>query len=309
MSYRPLRLAVLSSSVRPEPPVSSGYTYRYFRFRITDNNGSAYTAIQEIELRSLNAGADVTSPSTPASSSSNFPGNDASKVVDNDTTTFTSGAWVAAESSTFPHYVSVDLGSPTTILEFSILAQAYTEGLNRAPRNFLFQGSSNNSSWNTLLTVTGENDWAVGVPKIYALPVASPLPHRYWRIVKVQVAGSFLEPSELQLLGGGTPRTATLTSSDVPTFGSVSDLNDGNLTTRCYWTGAVAEASTFWIKFDLGSAFVVDGFRQGGYDEAGRHMDAFTMQYSDDDSTWVSYSFQSGLPYPGNFTLSPIIPL
>jgi hypothetical protein len=44
--------------------------------------------------------------------------------------------------------------------------------------------------------------------------------------------------------------------------------------------------------------------KQAGYDTSGRHMINFTLQNSDDGSSWTTYSTKTGLAYPGNNTLS-----
>jgi len=137
--------------------------------------------------------------------------------------------------------------------------------------------------------------------------------HRYWRFVGIAVpGGGFLEVSELQLFEGATQATgATLSSSSAPVFGAVADLADDNLSTRCYWTEAVAEDSAFWIQFDLGAGNdrPIDGFKQGGFDEANRCIEGCTLEFSDNASSWTALGSVSGLTYPGNFTLSALIPI
>lgn len=131
--------------------------------------------------------------------------------------------------------------------------------------------------------------------------------HRYWRVNSLSVTdSSFFEISELQLLSGGTvvSESKTYSSSVAPDGLSLSNLFDGSTSTRCYWAVATAEGAGFYIQIDLGSAIVVDGVRQAGYDTPGRHMDAFTLQYSDDASAWTTLATKTGLTYPGNNTLS-----
>lgn len=133
-------------------------------------------------------------------------------------------------------------------------------------------------------------------------------PHRYWRVRGISVPGSFLEISELQLLQEGVDVTAeaSKSSSDAPSFGSLSLLFDGNLSSRCFWTNTIAEGAGFWIAFDFGDGEVrnVTGVKQGGYDTSDRYMDTFTLEHSDDGVSWTALGTKSGLAYPGNFTLS-----
>jgi hypothetical protein len=130
---------------------------------------------------------------------------------------------------------------------------------------------------------------------------------RYWRIKSISVPGAFLEISEVQFCAGGTRQTGTLASSDVPVGGSITDLNDNVLTTRCYWDNAVAVAAGFWIRMDLGSVKVIDGIKLGGFDTTNRYPTAFTLEKSTDNSIWTAVGSVSGLSYPGNNTLSSTI--
>ena len=130
---------------------------------------------------------------------------------------------------------------------------------------------------------------------------------RYWRITSLSVPDvAFLEISEVQLLDGSTVVSSGKTYSTNPalTGGSLGDLFDGNLTTRAFWAKADAIDPSFYLKVDLGTAMVVDGVKQGGFDNSNRYMSAFTLQYSSDDSSWTTLGSKSGLSYPGNNTLS-----
>ena len=139
------------------------------------------------------------------------------------------------------------------------------------------------------------------------LTVETPGSARYWRVNSLTVSGLYLEISELQFFNGATQRTGTLTASSTPASGLVSNLNDGNLSTRCYWDASVANNGSFWIQMDLGSAQLVNGIKQGGFDTSNRYMSAFTLQYSSDASSWTTLGSASGLSYPGNNTLSALI--
>ena len=136
-------------------------------------------------------------------------------------------------------------------------------------------------------------------------------PHRYWRLIDIECPDAppgYFEISELQLLEASVNVTgdATKTASTNPdAFGALADIFDGNLNTRAAWTLAVAEDAAFWIKFDFsGGDVVIDGVKQGWYDQAGRYMQEFTLQFSDNDSTWTTKGTKTGLTYPGNNTLS-----
>jgi len=131
-------------------------------------------------------------------------------------------------------------------------------------------------------------------------------PHRYWRIVDLSIpGGGYLEISELHLYEGASKVTATLSNSVAPSFSVVSVLDDGSNFSRAYWTEATAENPSFWIQWDVGAGNDLEatGLRQAGYDNSARHIEACTLEYSDDASTWGVAGYVTGIPYPGDFAL------
>lgn len=132
---------------------------------------------------------------------------------------------------------------------------------------------------------------------------------RYWRVRRLYGLTTFLEISEIQFWTASARISGTMTSSHAPDFGSLSDENDNVLTTRCYWSAATAELTTFWVMLDCGSNVEVAGVRLGGFDTAGRYpANIAALEWSDDGSTgWTSVGAALGLSYPGNFTLSSLI--
>ena len=151
--------------------------WRYWRIYITANNGGSATSIQEIELRATVGGADLTTPSTPADQSRYFfdgPNgydNRAFRLVDNDFTDFAFKLWVnnAENGYPLPDWVYFDLGSPTTVAELAMWPQARSDLVNRAPRDFLFQGCNDASSWSTEATFSDVTGWSVGTGKTFAV--------------------------------------------------------------------------------------------------------------------------------------------
>lgn len=133
---------------------------------------------------------------------------------------------------------------------------------------------------------------------------------QYWRIAGITLpsGGDYLEISELQFFEGATQKTGTLTSFSAPVAGTVSQLGDGILTARPYWTAAAATNASFWIRIDLGSPAAISGIKQGGFDTASRRIGGCRVEYSIDGSSWQTRATLSGLTYPGNNTLSALIP-
>lgn len=139
--------------------------------------------------------------------------------------------------------------------------------------------------------------------------------YRYWRVsgLTIPAGGNFFEVSELQLWSGASRATgATLTSSDAPIGGGgVSAIDDDNTGTRPYWSEATAEGAGFWIQWDFGAGNekAIDGFKQGGFDTSNRFTETLTLEYSSNGSSWSTKGSVSGLTYPGNNTLSALIPI
>lgn len=136
--------------------------------------------------------------------------------------------------------------------------------------------------------------------------------HRYWRVNSITVpGGGFLEIAEWHLYNGGTrvDASATLTASDAVTNGALANLQDNATGTRAAWAEATVEAVGFWIKWDFGTAQNVDGSKFCGFDTNNRYPSAFTLQYSDDNSSWTTQASASGIAYPGNLTFTDIITL
>jgi len=96
-----------------------------------------------------------------------------------------------------------------------------------------------------------------------------------------------------------------VTASTAPT-NSLDFLTDNDTATRCYWDASTAEDSAFWIQYQFGTAQAVDGVKQAGFDTSDRYMAGFTLQWSDNGSTWTTLGSKSGLSYPGNNTLSSL---
>lgn len=146
----------------------------------------------------------------------------------------------------------------------------------------------------------------------FALPsarVSGAVAYRYWRLTGFTIADQFFEISEVQFFSGATRVNVVMTSSSAPQFASVGDLNDQNLTTRCYWDSGFVSFSTLWIAGDCGSPVVVNSIRLGGYSVANRYPSALSVEYSPDNINWTQKAAVSGLSYPGNFTLSASIPV
>jgi hypothetical protein len=143
-------------------------TARYWRIYITENNGDAYTSIQEVELRGTLGGADLTTPSTVTSQSSFFEVYDASKLVDN-IMDYIFNTWITGTGIVAPHWASLDFGTPTQVQELAVWPQAYTGGPPRAPKAFIVQTSTDGVTWADKKTFSNVTGWVEGTPKLFDL--------------------------------------------------------------------------------------------------------------------------------------------
>lgn len=139
--------------------------YRYYRFWITANNGDpGYTAILEAELMASPGGADITSPGMTATASSNYQEHLPSKAFDNiQGPSPGTLPWANADGFTFPHWLKIDLGVAQVVRALRLWNQ-YGDG-DRAPKDFLLQGSNNDADWTTIASFTGISGYADGVAK------------------------------------------------------------------------------------------------------------------------------------------------
>ncbi|WP_096911027.1 MULTISPECIES: discoidin domain-containing protein [Acinetobacter] len=158
--------------ISSEIVISTKY-FRYYRIYITANTGllDGYSEMQEVELSITTGGADQTTPSTPTNQSSYFATRTAAKLVDNDLTGGES-IWTSADQ-TFPQWVSFDLLVPKRITELRIYPSYFVSGSNeywkRAPKNFVVQGSNNNSTWEDIKNFSNVLSWIRGSSKKFNL--------------------------------------------------------------------------------------------------------------------------------------------
>jgi hypothetical protein len=186
--------------------------------------------------------------------------------------------------------------------------------------NSIYDGSASGAAWSVAASIAGGENmlpdastggaiWsaAAAIDGGAASDGTLSASARYWRITNLSVpSSSYLEISEFGFWFGAVQRTGTFTSATGPTSGVFGNMTDGNLSTRVYWPKSDI-TSTWWIQVDLGTTQVVNGVKQGGFDTANRSISALTLQYSNDGTSWTTLGSASGLSYPGNNTLSPLI--
>ena len=130
---------------------------------------------------------------------------------------------------------------------------------------------------------------------------------RYWRMRDMTVSsGDYLEVSEIQLhsTSGNENGNATLSASTNPDAPyTVSQIADGNLSSRAFWSSITGLS----ITWDFGGSPVsIVGVKFGGYDNSSRCPTGCVVESSSDNSNWDIIGTLSGLSYPGNNTLSSL---
>ncbi|MEQ1158879.1 discoidin domain-containing protein [Acinetobacter johnsonii] len=151
-----------------ETTVSTAQLFQYFRLYITANNGdSSFTAIQEIEMALTENGPDITTPSTPIAANNAYVGFEANKVLDNNFTD-QAKAWISS-GSVFPHHLTLSFAEIKNVVELRIWCHNTVDGgvagQNRAPKDFVLQGSNNGVDWSNIRSFSNITNWSAGVAK------------------------------------------------------------------------------------------------------------------------------------------------
>lgn len=147
-------------------PAAASSAHRYWRILITATDTSTvYAGFTEIELRGSVGGANlmsVQSANGAALSSGDVNGSNAAwRAADGSNTS----GWLAPLPMTpFPQWWRYDfghashVGSPTADVR-QVLIRGSHNVPGASPEDFQLQWSDNNSTWTTVLTVTGQTGW------------------------------------------------------------------------------------------------------------------------------------------------------
>jgi len=139
--------------------------------------------------------------------------------------------------------------------------------------------------------------------------------HNMWRVTGITSTNGALEISELQFLEDGVNVTGDRTAQAVSpavSSGASANLYDGNLATEAGWIAASVPTLTIGVTWNTTPAARVNinGIKIGGFTDSTKYPLGFTLEYSDDGgATWHSAGAVTGLVYPGNNTLSALIPV
>ena len=163
---------VLWGGDRSFPSNADGYYpegyWKYFRIYITAV-AAGVPAIGEIELRSSVGGADITTPSSLCSASSQYDDTTtANKVVDNAGNAFASCWMVQGAGGAPPQWLSIR-PSMDAVRVAELAMWPVTGYATWAPSSFVVQGSMNGAAWTDIKTFTGITGWADNTAKTFSL--------------------------------------------------------------------------------------------------------------------------------------------
>lgn len=144
-------------------------SYRYWRIFILNNNGDAsFLAMNEVELRGSVDGADITTPATPVTASTQYNGTYAPEcTVDN--SLVIESRWISAPSAVANQWLRYDLGTPQVVMQVAVyFSNPYAPG--SSPKDLRIEGSNDGTSFTTVKTFLGNTSWpGGGVFKLFDL--------------------------------------------------------------------------------------------------------------------------------------------
>lgn len=195
--------------------------YRYFKLDITENNGGAVTAIGEVYLDGGDAQETIASlsPHDLTSDTSHSP-----YVVSASTESANafyafdasqSTKWLGTNSGT--DWLKIDLGSGNSAIVYCYAVQICSEGNNnRGAKNWTLEGSSDDSNWNTVDTVTNQTGWFASQVRMFDCDSAT-TPYRYYRLnVTANNSDTYTDIGGMGLYSLSTPTTVS------PSYGSLT---------------------------------------------------------------------------------------
>lgn len=143
--------------------------YRYYKLNFTAGRDLYVFMVCEIELYSWippAPGADLTTPSMTVTDSQNYgAGYEGLKAFNNTFGTGPGYRW-QCNSTSYPIWVKIDLGAGNAQEVVSHMVMA--DDSNYSPKDWTLQGSNDDSSWTTLVTVTNQTGWWTGEQRVFS---------------------------------------------------------------------------------------------------------------------------------------------
>jgi hypothetical protein len=119
----------------------------------------------------------------------------------------TTNEWASVGSPTYPQWLKIDLNVAKAVNRYSVCGAS--DGSSYSPRDWIFQGSNDNTGWNSLSTIVSQTSWGASETKTFACSDTTTA-YRYFRLyISANNSGSSVEVSELYLLGDSSDSSTT----------------------------------------------------------------------------------------------------
>jgi hypothetical protein len=223
-------------------------------------NGFTVNMDTNATVNSLNNSARARDIATPQMTANNAPspyvaaassifaaGNDAWRAFDRST----ANIWQTPNGTT-TGWLSMDFGSAIIIDAYTVFGTS-TQSVN--PRNWTFEGSSNNVSWTTLHTVTLPS--AIAASSSYSSgSISNPTAYRYYRInITLNGGGTGVGIAELELYQPGTAALASGGSFNFNTAGvTVSATSVGQAVSNIFTITNTTGTATLSVANNITAA-------------------------------------------------------
>lgn len=248
--------------------------YRYWRLFLT---AAAYCSAQEIEMRSVIGGPDITDPSYAFASITVGSGGEPSLAFDNQSTS----SWTGPPDGSGTFYIGQDFGIATNVAQI-----AYTASTSSiAPSAIKIQFSEDNISWITT-DVYPNLAWSSGETKTFTVSTISNQ-HRYWRISYDTIPAT-LSAQEITMsaTSGGSDLTNSAYTFSSPPNPMYPQGNAFDKDTSTFWGVVRDNTSLTYIGQDFGSPIAVEEFTYQPYSSSSAPT-LFSIEYSDDNTVWI----------------------
>jgi hypothetical protein len=255
-------------------------TYTYYKLDLTANNGDAgYTQLSEISFDAL--------PVVTVSGDSPDWGETVDKLTDGDLNNkwgvSATAAWIqfAYSEAVIKNMYSLTSGNDDPTRDF---------------KDWTIQGSNDGSTWTVLDTQTGHAPWADRNSTL-DFYFTNTTAYTYYKLdlTANNGNGGYTQLSEISFGNGVAvlPLVVKVSGDNADPWGEGPDkLVDGNLNTK--WS---VGAPTAWIQFAYNEAKTWNKYSlTSGNDDPTRDFKDWTLQGSNDGTTWTTLDTQTGHP-------------
>jgi len=240
-------------------------TYRYVKLTVLGSSSGIPATSVEFTVIGSDRGMNIAmgKPMTASTQQTNY---EASKANDQNTASY----W-CANSSSFPQYLTVDLGSPSILTGVEIVFR------DQDTWKYKIEGSNDNVNWGPLLDNTAG---------VFGATIKQDIVNATYRYVKITITGSarggWAHCCELRVYGyENLALGKTVTASTSSPGYDPSKAFDSNHST--YWC-ATSASKPQWINVDLGGLCSIKKIEQFFMDN---DTYKFTVQGSTNNTNWT----------------------